>query len=442
MRQDREYEVNKINDIKQLMCRFSADRIFIYGAGKVGLLVYFLLKQNNIEPYSFVVSHKITGNIYESFIPVLEYQQNLFDEEDIVIIAASSQIQNEIKINCMKDCCNKIIVTEKFFNKYYKAFDNRIDKILFEEKTTMYISAKEERKTVGKFFLDENFVTNKFLILIRNLELFSRENVIKCIKRVRKINLCQDSEMDIFTENEKKKILKMYQYFKNEIIQLNENIWSCGGYLLPINEFSPEIFWDKLGISEIENLQFCQCKDVIDVGGYIGDSALILSEITKRKVHVFEPVESNCEMIEETKRLNQIDILIVNKAVSDKEDIIPFSIDKSNSTSSSREIENREYEKRTEVETISIDRYVEENRLDIGLIKIHAEGLEQKVLKGAFNVIKKQAPIIITEIGHSESDFFDIKPMLEKINPNYKFKIYKPANGLACLGMKLIAEIR
>lgn len=446
MQKDKEYRAELFRDLKEHICAPGVDRIFIYGAGRAGLLLYFLLRQSNIFPYAFVVTHKAADKMCTVTIPVLEYRPQLFDENDIVIIAALGKAQEEIKEKCSGNCCKKIVITEDFHKRYSEAFREEIEEVLIKEKMFLYRSGTEERKTIGKFFKDVDInsaeFVNKFMLLTKNLEPSSRDIIVKCIQRVRRVNSSCEPVLDIFTEDEKKEMAEIRNYFKDKIIRSGDKAWIFRGYFLPQNNFSPEIFYGKLGIPLIENLDWLQDKDIIDVGGFIGDSALVLSEMTKRNVHVFEPVESNLEMIEETRKLNQIKLSVTNMAVSDKEGIIPFSIDKDNSTCSDREINNRLYEKKIDVRTVSIDVYVEKNDLCIGLIKIHAEGMEQEVIKGASKVIREQSPVIIVEIGHTESDFFDIKPMLENMNPDYKFRIYKPSNGLVCLGMKLIAEVR
>lgn len=441
-----EFSIDKLYDLKKGISAGPADRVFIYGTGEVGLLVYFLLKRNYITPHAFVVSRKVSDCIPALSMPVLEYDSLLFKEEDVVIIAAFGQAQKEIRDICSNDVCKKGIVKENFYRTYIRVFRSLIENILWEEKICLYRAGKEEKKTVGEYFedakLNHSDFEKRWYALIKNLEPSSREAALRCIQRVRKLNACEDKEMDIFTEPEKREIKKAWKSFKSEIVQLGENIWSYKGYFLPINDFASTIFYDKLGLPVVETLGNCKYKDIIDVGGYIGDSAIILSEITEKKVHVFEPVESNVKLLEKTAELNQIDFEIVRMAVSDRKKSILFSLDKANSTIAEKRLKDREYEETMQVNAISIDQYVSENNLEIGLIKVHAEGAEQEVLRGAAKVIKKQAPVIIAEICHTESDFFDIKPMLEEMNPHYKFRIFKPNNGLICLGLKLIAEVR
>lgn len=446
MQENREYAAEMLRDLKEYICTANVDRIFIYGAGQVGLLIYFLLKQNNIHPYAFVVTKKTANKAGVDEMPVSEYNQGLFDENDMVIIAALDKAQDEIKEKCRGDFCKKAIITEYFHKRYIEEFRRKIEDILTNERMALYRSGTEERKTIGKYFqdADKNSIAfvNRFVLLTRNLDPLSRDIIAKCVERVRRVNSCSEPELDVFTKEEKKEMEEIHNYFREDVIRVGTDAWMFHGYLLPVNDFSSDVFYSRLGISMIGNLDGIRCKDIMDVGGFIGDSALVLSEITKGTVHVFEPIENNVKMIEETGKLNQLRLAVINRAVSAGEETISFSVDKDNSTCSEKEIGQRLYEGKTDVKTISLDGYVERNNLQIGLIKIHAEGMEQEVIKGAAGIIREQAPVIIVEISHTESDFFDIKPMLENMNPDYKFKVYKPSNGLVCLGMKLIAEVR
>ncbi len=71
---------------------------------------------------------------------------------------------------------------------------------------------------------------------------------------------------------------------------------------------------------------------------------------------------------------------------------------------------------------IPLDKYVKENNLDVGLIKIDVEGFEQNVLNGAYETIKRCRPTLLISIYHKPEDFFKIPPLLKHWNLNYKFK--------------------
>lgn len=432
-----------INNIDELLERVeNSKRIYIYGAGKVGLLTYYLLLNNSISIMAFIVTQRKDNNAKLLNKPVLEYSSVSFKDEDIIIIAALGQYQNQM-VTYSQKIKKRIIITDTFFDKYIGIYIKDICNVqerIQEEKETIYRKSVSERKIYKDSF--SNVKEKELFSLLKGLDKDSKEVLIRCIHRISTLNSCEDDELDIFLDEEKEELRKVYRDINNNTIQLKDGIWCYRGYLLPINAFSPEIFYYKLGLNYVKNKEYCRQKDIIDVGGYIGDSALVLSEITDKMVHVFEPIKKNCDLIQRTMELNQLENIVVNNIVtSNIEGITKFAIGEHEFNSSIKKIGNRIYDDQVEITTTTIDNYVHTQGLNIGLIKVHAEGAEQQVIQGALQIIKEQKPIIIVEINHTESDFYDIKPMLEELDLGYRFRIYKPANGFVCLGTKLIAEV-
>ena len=95
-----------------------------------------------------------------------------------------------------------------------------------------------------------------------------------------------------------------------------------------------------------------------------------------------------------------------------------------------------------DVDMVTLDKFVEDNNIEVGLIKTDLEGFEQPFLRGAINTIKKQKPTLIISIYHSYEDFFEIKPMIESWNLGYKFSIKKGSEFHEIVGTLLIAEIQ
>ena len=85
-----------------------------------------------------------------------------------------------------------------------------------------------------------------------------------------------------------------------------------------------------------------------------------------------------------------------------------------------------DYEK---VSITSLDNFVEDKDLDIGLIKVDVEGFEPEFLKGAYNTIKKHRPAILLSIYHNTSDFFNLKPLIESWDLGYSFQLSHPVDG-------------
>ncbi len=93
-----------------------------------------------------------------------------------------------------------------------------------------------------------------------------------------------------------------------------------------------------------------------------------------------------------------------------------------------------------EIEITTLDKFVKENNLNVGLIKVDIEGAEQDFLKGALNTIKTQKPTLLLSIYHSMDDYLSIKPFIESLNLGYRFRVYHPDDGKVMFETLLICE--
>ena len=75
------------------------------------------------------------------------------------------------------------------------------------------------------------------------------------------------------------------------------------------------------------------------------------------------------------------------------------------------------------VQVKSIDTAVKD--INIGTIKIDAEGDEREVLAGAEETIKKYSPAINLSLYHRTGDLWSLPLMMQSINPEYKLYIRK-----------------
>lgn len=71
------------------------------------------------------------------------------------------------------------------------------------------------------------------------------------------------------------------------------------------------------------------------------------------------------------------------------------------------------------VKSTTIDEML--GNIEIGFIKMDVEGMEERALLGAKNMIRKQKPICAISIYHKQQDIWSIPAFLLSLNPNYKF---------------------
>lgn len=225
--------------------------------------------------------------------------------------------------------------------------------------------------------------------------------------------------------------------FYNRIEKINDNLYRYKDYLLPVNHFESSVFYHRHSIDKLKTLDKIRNKNIIDVGGFIGDSAIIFSKYTAKNVYTFEASPENFEIVKKTLELNKItNVIPVNMALGDKEnDLLYVAGCGSCKTTTSLKCENAET-----INSTTLDNYVQKHNIDVGLIKVDIEGYEQKFLKGAENTIKTQKPALLISIYHSFDDYMHIKPIIESWNLNYTFRIIKPEEN-PLLETLLVAEV-
>ena len=303
-----------------------------------------------------------------------------------------------------------------------------------------------EREALAKLFSDamnREDSAQRFSALISGLDNESRNTVSDIIHRMGMIADGNKSLQDVYTQREQEEFVRMNDEFSSKIVKLNDNLYYYNGYYLPVNQFDSSVFFTRYGIDKLTTLDSVRNKHIIDAGGYVGDTALLFSSYTDKSIHVFEASPSNMDIIRETIRLNQLENIVpVSKALGEKSGTATFSLGERNSCNSLVERPGYNYPNHIEVSVITLDDYVRENNLEVGLIKVDIEGGEQLLLKGAVETIRTQHPILLISIYHSANDFFEIKPMIEKMCDKYTFRIIKPANSAIVIETILLAEVR
>jgi FkbM family methyltransferase len=240
--------------------------------------------------------------------------------------------------------------------------------------------------------------------------------------------------LDIFTQSQKAELFRLYDEFYSKIIQLGDNVFAYEHYRLPINVFEPNIFYYRYGLDSLKNIDYIKNKDIIDAGGYIGDSVLIFAGLTNKKVYTFEPMSANVALMPKTFELNEVTNAVVEHLALGEEpgelELLVWGVASTFNETMKNNILNAAPKSRTEkVRVDTLDNYAAVHNLDVGLIKVDVEGFEQSLLRGAERTIKTQKPILLISIYHTIDDFFNIKPMIESWNLGYEFKIFRPMNG-------------
>lgn len=186
-------------------------------------------------------------------------------------------------------------------------------------------------------------------------------------------------------------------------------------------------------------------KDVIDGGGFIGDTLVLWNQLfPKSKLHTFEPGErafyaltNMCQSL-----IKHGKVIANKKALGDKPDVI--RLNKSYGKESEcfdpgasivLDYKNNNFEN---VEVITLDSYVAEHNLNVGLIKLDVEGFEPQALLGAMHTITTQRPLLVIACYHTPFEFYELKPKLEELNLNYHFELRRTSLTIPLCDLGLI----
>ncbi len=166
---------------------------------------------------------------------------------------------------------------------------------------------------------------------------------------------------------------------------------------------------------------------VIDIGAHIGYYTLIAARLVGKKgrVYAFEPNPDTFQILKKNVKENDYkNVVLVNKAISDKDTEAKLFLNKSN-TGDHRLYDSRDNRKFIDVSTISLDSYFKDKDKKIDLIKMDIQGSEVKAFKGGLKTIRKNKYIkIITEVwpmginlsGNTINQYVDMLT-----NENFKF---------------------
>jgi FkbM family methyltransferase len=222
-------------------------------------------------------------------------------------------------------------------------------------------------------------------------------------------------------------------------------------------EIENDIFWKGLtgGWEKISMklwMQLCRkAKVILDICANTGIYALTAKAVKpESSVFAFEPLHRMCDKLKRNVRINDFDIDCIEKAVSDKSGkAIIYENDTEHIAAASLNPEvraNGPIDKETEVETITIDDFIDSNNLSqVDLIKIDVETYEPQVIEGFKKDIALFRPTLLIEILMDEVGekiqqmfegldylYFDIDDRNGKISLVKKIQKSKHFNYLIC----------
>lgn len=225
-----------------------------------------------------------------------------------------------------------------------------------------------------------------------------------------------------FTNRQANEIKKYKKFIDSKQI-LDKSTIKYGNYIFPKFSGTEYVLYNKYGIEKVKRKNKLRNKSIIDAGAYIGDFSVVLTEYTDNKIYAFEPIDENYENLLKTIKLNKMEkkIIPIKMAIGDKIENKKLYVDTDYLYMANSKNGNKKYI----VKSITIDEFVKDNNLKVGIIKSNIEGDELKLLKGSEYTIRAQKPLLLISIYHSGKDFFEVKKWIEDLDLGYKFKIIR-----------------
>ena len=197
-----------------------------------------------------------------------------------------------------------------------------------------------------------------------------------------------------FTEAEQKEYKKILPVFKKE----------CRKYKLNFNDVGPESIYYHHGLRFAPDFvkKNIAGKLFADIGGFIGDSALVFLNYSPQKIIIFEPFADCRKKISATLKKN---------SVKDSEyEIIPYAL-------SDCSADNNGMDCRT------LDELYISKEGTFGVLKADIEGMGLNFVRGAEQIIRRDRPLLSLSIYHNASEFAGIYQTLKSWNLDYHFEI-------------------
>ena len=222
----------------------------------------------------------------------------------------------------------------------------------------------------------------------------------------------------IFTAAELEEQSKIFKHYKEYTYK----------YIIPENTvYEIPVFYYEHGLKQLTMAEkhYIMQGDIMDLGAFIGDSAIVLSQYTTKTVYSIEIDSDNIKKMCDVLKLNGIcdKTKIINCGIGESNGVLSYYGKESYSTLNNVSDVSDIYSPNKSILVKNIDTLVVEEAIEPHFIKIDIEGMELEAIKGAVNTLKNNRPLLCISIYHTAKDFLFIKPFIESLNLGYTFRI-------------------
>jgi FkbM family methyltransferase len=350
-------------------------------------------------------------------------------------------------------------IGEKTINKLDKiknSFPRSLRLIIFGKWNPIYvyfIFLKERKRHDRSILLKHNIFSVDFISYIgknKNLKIcfedFYLEEDLFALNRFIKYRILSGInksgfevlKKDFLSDEEKKKEL-VFKKLKKSVIRKKgsyEFVYNGISYKLPINRVDPYIYSERYGLPNIplKTIERLEGKIFIDIGAFIGDTAIMLKDYKPSKIVCFEPDEMNREILNKTIILNGLSELVEVRTFALSDKIGTMSFIKDNASS---KLTNEISEQTEVMEVSTLDTQFSEKD-KVGLIKMDVEGFERFVIKGGKELIVANKPVLLISLYHTGADFFEIPKMIRDFSSDVRFRFIDINPFCPNLGEKIL----
>lgn len=188
--------------------------------------------------------------------------------------------------------------------------------------------------------------------------------------------------------------------------------------------YSPEVFLYHNGLVKLPERAKAHIEggDIMDLGAYVGDSALVFMKYKPRKIYSFDLSLGNIEAFNRSMRDNGVPserAEVLRLCLGDRDGEALFQDAQGACTNVLRPGGSA-------VPCSTLDAFVEGRGLRrVGLIKADVEGMGLDVCRGMVKTLGSQRPVLSLAVYHNAEEFFEIKPFIEGLGLGYRFKFVK-----------------